>query len=100
MLRRSIKRGFSLVELMVVVAIIAVLALVGVTRFRQWVYHSRSVEALAMVQSIRTAQERWRAETGAYLDASTSITTTYPMATPGQTLSEWHQSGHADYAKW
>jgi prepilin-type N-terminal cleavage/methylation domain-containing protein len=100
MRHRNVKRGFSLVELMVVVAIVAVLALVGVTLFRRWVYHSRSVEAMAMVQSIRTAQERWRAETGAYLDTSTTISTWYPMASPGKTLYEWHQVGHADYARW
>src|SRR5262245_46365719 len=100
MLRRSLKRGFTLVELMVVVAIVAVLALVGLSLFRSWVYNTRSVEAMAMVQSIRTAQERWRAETGAYLDASATVTTWYPMATPNKTLYEWHQSGHTDYAKW
>src|SRR5262245_7278916 len=99
-LRRSIARGFSLVELMVVVASVAVLALVGVSLFRRWVYNTRSVEAMAMVQSIRTAQERWRAETGSYLDASSTISTYYPMGSPGKTLYDWTQIAHADYPKW
>jgi prepilin-type N-terminal cleavage/methylation domain-containing protein len=94
------RRGFTLVELMVVVVLVGVLAAVGITLFRQWVFHSRSVEAVGMVQSIRVAQERWRSETGSYLDVSSNMNAWYPTTTPNRTLYAWGQPAGNDYAKW
>lgn len=97
---RRVSRGFTLTELMVVVVIVGVLAAIGVMTFRKHVFSSRSVEALAMIQSIRVAQEGWRAEHMTYLDVSTTMDSTYPMATPGKTLHHWNQSSGADFARW
>lgn len=94
------RRGFTLVELMVVVVLVGVLATLGVVMFRQWVFHTRSVEAFGMVQSIRVAQERWRAEHGAYLDVSTDMTSYYPTATPSRKLWDWRQAAGNDYDRW
>lgn len=63
-------RGFTLVELMVVVVIVGVLAALGVAGLRSYVIRSRAAEATAMIQAIRAAQERFRSESGAYLDVS------------------------------
>lgn len=87
-------------ELMVVVVIVGVLAAVGITMFRKHIFSSRSVEALAMVQSIRAAQERWRAEHQGYLDVSTTMDSTYPMAVPGTSLYHWEQATGNDYDRW
>jgi type II secretory pathway pseudopilin PulG len=57
---------------MVVVTIVGILAVIGLVAFRGHIYSSKSVEALAMVQSIRAAQERWRAENMVYLNVSQS----------------------------
>jgi type IV pilus assembly protein PilA len=94
------RRGFTLVELMAVVAIVGVLAVVGVMLVRKQIYSSRTVEASAMIQSIRAAQERWRAETGTYLNVSTTMTSWYPMATPGKSKYAWDQPSGNDYANW
>lgn len=99
-LRRAKPRGFTMVELMVVVVLVGVLAAVGITLFRQWVFHSRSVEAVGMVQSIRVAQERWRSETGSYVDVSNSWTAWYPTTTPSRKQYAWGQPAGNDYAKW
>ncbi len=97
--RRSL-RGFTLTELMVVVVIVGVLATIGISMFRKHVYSSRSVEALAMIQSIRAAQESWRAENLTYLDVSTTMDSTYPMNIPGKTLYHWDQPAGNDFARW
>ncbi|MCC6664223.1 MAG: prepilin-type N-terminal cleavage/methylation domain-containing protein [Polyangiaceae bacterium] len=94
------RRGFTLVELMVVVVLVGILATVGVVMFRQWVFHTRSVEAFGMVQSIRVAQERWRAEHGAYYDVSTTMTSWYPTATPSRKLWQWDQVAGTDHDRW
>ncbi len=62
--------GFTLVELMVVVVIAGVLALVGLRAMDGHIAASKSIEAVGMVQSIRSAQARHHAMTGMYLDVS------------------------------
>jgi prepilin-type N-terminal cleavage/methylation domain-containing protein len=97
---RAAQRGFTMVELMVVVVIVSVLAVVGITLLRAHIYKSKAAEATAMIQSIRAAQERWRSETTTYLDVSSSTTAWYPMATPGRTKYHWVQSDGNDYDRW
>src|SRR5690349_1107191 len=84
--RRS-ARAFTLVELLVVVAIVGVLSTIGITLFREHVHSGRAVEAFGMIQSIAAAQERWRSESQRYLDVSTSLTSYYPVETPNRDLN-------------
>ena len=97
--RRS-ARAFTLVELLVVVAIVGVLSTIGITLFRQHVSSGRSIEAFGMLQSIAAAQERWRAESQRYLDVSASLTSYYPVSTPSRSMNAWENTGHADAARW
>jgi type IV pilus assembly protein PilA len=56
--------------------IMAVLAITGITYFRQHALASKVTEAQAMVQSIRAAEERYRAENRAYLNVTITMPTT------------------------
>ena len=77
---RANLRAFTLVELMTVVTIVGILAVIGVASFRARVFGSKTTQALAMMQSIRAAEERWRADNLTYLNV-TQTGTWYP-ATP------------------
>lgn len=94
------RRGFSLVELLVVVAIVSVLGLIGVTLLRRHIYGSKTVEASAVIQSIRAAQERWHAETQSYFNVSSNLTSWYPMSTPGKTKYNWSQTTGNNVDNW
>lgn len=60
------RRGFTLVELAVVVVIIGVLAAFGVPRFLESVERSKAAEAFGYLSSLRSAQERYQAREGSY----------------------------------
>jgi prepilin-type N-terminal cleavage/methylation domain-containing protein len=60
------KHGFTLVELMIVVAIIGVLAVVAGTAYRRYMDSGRTAEAMSMLGEIRAKEEAYRAEFSTY----------------------------------
>jgi prepilin-type N-terminal cleavage/methylation domain-containing protein len=66
------RKGFTLVELAVVIVIIGVLAAFGVPQFLKSVERSKAAEAFNYLSAVRSAQERYVAKEGAYADSATS----------------------------
>jgi prepilin-type N-terminal cleavage/methylation domain-containing protein len=60
------QKGFTLVELAIVIVIIGVLGSFGVPRFRDAVERSKAGESLNYLSAVRAAQERYHAREGAY----------------------------------
>ena len=69
-------RGFTLIELMIVVVIIGVLAVVAGTAYRRYLDSARTTEAYSMLGEIRNREEAYRAEFSAYLGWSSDESTT------------------------
>jgi prepilin-type N-terminal cleavage/methylation domain-containing protein len=66
MARRPHTAGFTLIELMIVVAIIAVLATIAGTAYRRYMDSGRTAEAMSMLGEIRAKEEAYRAEFSVY----------------------------------
>jgi prepilin-type N-terminal cleavage/methylation domain-containing protein len=60
------KRGFTLLELIVVIIILGVLATLGFTQYTKVIEKGRTSEAKMILGSIRTAQEAYNLEHGTY----------------------------------
>jgi type IV pilus assembly protein PilA len=67
---RAAARGFTLVELMAVVIIIAILSGLAIYGVRKYILASKTSEATEMIGAIKSAQEQYRAETFFYKDIS------------------------------
>jgi prepilin-type N-terminal cleavage/methylation domain-containing protein len=65
---RKNRKGFTLVELAVVIVIIGVLAAFGVPRFLKSVERSKASEAFSYLAAVRSAEERSQAKNGTYCD--------------------------------
>lgn len=99
-LQRAKSRGFTLVELMAVVAITGILATIGVMLVIQHMRAASTHEAVAGMEKLRGLEESFRAQNGRYLDVSrTPGPIWYPAATPGKAYYSWTQDG-ADAQFW
>lgn len=88
---RNIKnnqKGFTLIELMIVVAIIGILAAIAIPNFLNYQLKSKTAEAKTNLGSIKTAQEAYRAENDVYI-----VCTASPNANPTTAKQAWSDQG-------
>jgi type IV pilus assembly protein PilA len=64
--RRSARRGFSLIELLIVVAIILILAAIAAPKLNQNRMHTQETAAIRQVATIHTAQTQYYSQFGRY----------------------------------
>ena len=83
--------GFSLIELMIGVAIIGVIAAVAFPSYQASIRKSRRAEAITALSTVQLAQERWRANNTTYTTLLTAAPTAVP---PGLGLSASTPGGY------
>ncbi|MEO5361997.1 MAG: prepilin-type N-terminal cleavage/methylation domain-containing protein [Magnetococcus sp. DMHC-8] len=60
MSRRSTIAGFTLVELLITMAIVAILSMLALPSYKQFVYRGNRADATSALLKIQLAQEKWR----------------------------------------
>ena len=75
--RRALARGFTLIELIIVIAIVALLVTVALPSYRDHVRKSRRAEAQAYLMSVAGRQSQFLVDTRGY--AATLATINIPM---------------------
>lgn len=66
MLPATNHKGFTLIELMVVITVLGILLAIAVPNYFQYVREARRAEAQSQMMEIRLGMERWRANNSTY----------------------------------
>ena len=77
------KKGFTLLELIVVIIILGILATLGFTQYTKMVEKGRTAEAKAILGQLRSAQVAYYQEYGSYATAVANLIVDAPTAATG-----------------
>jgi type IV pilus assembly protein PilA len=101
---KQLRRGFTLVELMIVVAIVGVLAVIALVGYNKYTRSAAAGEARAMLLSIRGAEDNYKTEVLTYQTCGDpSDGTTYypqPLSVVKGQKNAWINTGNAQYQCW
>jgi type IV pilus assembly protein PilA len=95
--RNYLQRGFTLIELMIVVTIVSVLAVIAVVSYRKITLSAKVTEAQNVISAIRIAQEDFKVERGTYANIGTTYCPTNGLA---QTKTQWNTTCNGGSATW
>ncbi len=69
----KIKNGFTLIEVLIVVAILGIIAAVAIPSYSSYITKTRRAEAMALLTEVAGEQERYFSENNSYAAALTEI---------------------------
>jgi len=79
-------KGFTLIELMIVIAVVAILAIIAIPSYREQVAKSRRAEAMRGLGDLQLRQERWRSNHtsyGTYANLGSPTVDNYTLSVSG-----------------
>jgi len=85
MRKANFRKAFTLIELMVVVAIIAILAAIAIPQYKNYQLKAKTAEAKMNIGAIRTSEEAYAAENNYYV-----ATNWEPATVPGVTPANFN----------
>lgn len=72
------RKGFSLLEVMVVVTIIGIIAAIAIPTYSGYVTRTRRADAITALETVALNEEKYMAENGSYVVDATLVGAGYP----------------------
>src|SRR5680860_196945 len=83
-MNKQVQKGFTLIELMIVVAIIGILAAIAIPAYSDYIARAQVSEAFAMVSGQKAAISEYAQNNGAYPAATGTNPTSASLSVTGQ----------------
>jgi type IV pilus assembly protein PilA len=93
---RRRRTGFTLLELMMVVAVIGILAAIAIPNFLRYQLRTRATETLTHLKGIATTEVAYFAEHGTFVSVPTAV----PASLPGTQRVPWPTNTQFDLIGW
>lgn len=71
--RAPAAKGFTLIELMITVVVVAILAAIALPSYQEYIMRARRTEGMGLLHEAAARQERYRAQNGTYADTVSKL---------------------------
>ncbi|NLD36358.1 MAG: type II secretion system major pseudopilin GspG [Desulfatiglans sp.] len=91
---RNTEKGFSLIEVMVVIVILGILASIVGVKVIGHIEDSKRVKAKTQIETFRTALDLYRLDNGSYPTTEQGLTALVSPPTVGKLPRKWREGGY------
>ena len=96
---KSNSRGFTLIEIMVVIVILGILAGLIIPRIMGRPEEARRLKAMIQIESLETALKLYKLDTGAYPDTEQGLQALVQPPDTGNAVKNWRDGGYLEKGK-
>jgi type IV pilus assembly protein PilA len=86
---RTVQKGFTLIELMIVIAIIGILAAIAIPAYQNYTIRSQVTEGLSLADGWKTSISEYYAQYGSFPSGSATVATAGDVAVTGASVGKY-----------